>query len=284
VWCPSVPWHLHAAPTAAPQVVFAGTACPNLSPLGQRYTTNPQGLDIRCGSQTAPIPGVRTGKQYASRDGAEGITAQTRIVPKHVAINRINTTNVKVPKGYIRVWDDDRLNPHRAEQNLQGRDQMALVWTNTVPRRLVNKANGRDVTASVPLVYPYLSMEEQRQALGQVSIVQRNGKIMKRIIRNRAPVISSRSAPKAAAPKRVARAAVAGKRYVQVGTFGVKANAQATAQRIARMGMPARIGTHRKGGKTYLTVQAGPFAGDRATGGALQKLRASGFRDAFARN
>jgi hypothetical protein len=206
------------------------------------------------------------------------------VVPRHVAINRINTTNVKVPKGYIRVWDDDRLNPHRAEQNLQGRDQMALVWTNTVPRRLVNKANGRDVTASVPLVYPYLSIKEQRQALGQVSIVQRNGKIMKRIIRNRAPVISSRSAPEAAAPKRVARAAVAGKRYVQVGTFGVKANAQATAQRIARMGMPARIGTHRKNGKTYLTVQAGPFAGARATGGALQELRASGFRDAFARN
>lgn len=273
---------------AAPQV-YPGTACPKHSPLGQRYTVNRQGLDIRCGPQTAPIPGVR-GVPLAGRDAAENITRQTRIVPKHVAENRVNTTNVKTPKGYKRVWKDGRLNPRRAEQTLQGRDQMALIWTNTVPRRLINPANGDDVTATVPLVYPYTSVAQQRRELGEVTIVQRDGKKMKRIVRNRAvvarkPVYSSRSAPKPVAPKATQRnSAVAGKRYVQVGVFGQQGNAQKAAQRIARMGLPARIGSFRKGGKTYMSVQAGPFNGAQGTARALQQLRSSGFRDAFARN
>jgi len=216
--------------------------------------------------------------------------APPRIVPKHVAEGRINTTNVKVPKGYKRVWEDGRLNPKRAEQTLQGRDEMLLVWTNTVPRRLIDRTSGKDVTAKVPLVYPYLSLTEQRRSLGEVKLVKRNGKVMKKIIRNRAakpakvrkPVYSSRSKPQAAAPKVKVRVP-AGARYVQVGVFGNKANAQATAQRIARMGYAARIGSYRKGGKTYMSVQAGPFEGAKPLSRAVAKLRGAGFSDAFAR-
>ena len=284
-----------AAPrkVAAPQKPFPGTACPKHSPLGQRYTTNSSGLDIRCGPQEAAIPGVNGAapQHAAGRDQAEQITRQTRIAPKHVVINRRNTTNVTVPKGYKSVWKDGRLNPRRAEQNLEGRDQMALIWTNTVPRRLINAANGDDVTASVPLVYPYTSVAQQRRGLGEVTIVQRNGKKVKKIVRNRGAnttqrkaVLSSRSAPQATAPKVATRSAVTGKRYVQVGVFGQPANAQKAAQRIARMGLPARIGKFRKGGKTLMSVQAGPFKGDRGTSRALQQLRGAGYSDAFARN
>jgi len=79
---------------------------------------------------------------------------------------------------------------------------MKLIRTQTVPRRLINTVDGRDVTASTLLVYPYLDVATQTRNLGTVSIVRRdNGQLVKRILRNRAsatvlaPVISSRSAP-----------------------------------------------------------------------------------------
>lgn len=282
--------------------------CRGASAISQQYLRGAAGLAVRCGPQAAPIvgtgytataPRAAQPRRYANAGVAnDGVTAHTRIVPKHVAIHRLNTDkNVTVPEGYKTVWDDGRLNPKRTEQSLAGRTEMLLIWTQTVPRRLINQRTGRDVTGSVPLVYPYLDVTTQRRELGQVTIVQRNGQLTKRIIRNtgaaprhvvkRQPVYSSRSAPVVKQPQAAAVSpprAVAGKRYVQVGTFGKPANAQATAQKLARMGMPARIGKHRKGGKTYLTVQAGPFASPKAMHNAIQRVKAAGYRDAFARN
>jgi cell division protein FtsN len=138
------------------------------------------------------------------------------------------------------------------------------------------------------VVYPYIDVITQNRELGKVKIVKLDGQIVKRIIRNpgsRKPVYSSRSAANAAAtqPKAPAPRALAGKRYVQIGTFGQTANAQKSAQRIARMGYPARIGKHRKGGKTYLTVQAGPFNDAGQLQRAFSKLRSAGYADAFVR-
>lgn len=290
------------------------SACPGASAVSQKYLRGGSGLAVRCGPQAVPIVGSRVvtapvpqvaapqprvktvavQRHYAVPAPSGGINATTRIVPKHVAENRVNTRNLGVPKGYKKVWVDGRLNPKRAEQNLQGRNSMLLIWTQKVPRRLIDHRSGRDVTASVPLIYPYTDIATQRRELGEVTIVQRDGKLVKRIIRNpgvapvqRKPVYSTRSAPKVAAPKPQAAAvspALAGKRYVQIGTFKNPANAQAAAKRIARMGMPARIGKHRKSGQSYMTVQAGPFNGTNALRSAMQQLRGAGYKDAFARN
>ena len=289
----------------------AASACPGASAVSQKYLRGGSGVAVRCGPQAAQIVSGRVAPQrrvavqsqqvYPRVNGAPrtyaqqtNVTSSTRIVPKHVAQNRINTQNVTVPSGYKKVWVDGRLNPKRAEQNLQGRGNMLLIWTQTVPRRLIDQNSGRDVTASVPLVYPYTSIAQQRRALGEVTIVQRNGQTVKRIVRNsnaapvkRQPVYSSRSTPAKAKKSKAAKttaAAVQGKRYVQIGTYRNSANAQKAARQVSRMGMPARIGKHRKSGKTYMTVQAGPFNGTRAMQGALHKLRGAGYRDAFARN
>lgn len=272
------------------------TSCVGASALSQHYMRGDGRSAVRCGPQTAPIVGndaiphgaPRVAAILGEQRGTPIVTENTRIVPKHVAHNRINTRNVTVPKGYKRVWDDGRLNPYRAEQTLSGRTQMLLIWTQTVPRRLIDTRTGRDVTASIPVVYPYIDVITQNRELGKVKIVQRDGQIVKRIIRNpgsRKPVYSSRSAANAAAtqPKASAPRALAGKRYVQIGTFGQTANAQKSAQRIARMGYPARIGKHRKGGKTYLTVQAGPFSDAGQLQRAFSKLRSAGYADAFVR-
>lgn len=225
------------------------------------------------------------------------VTDTTRIVPKHVAQNRVNTQNVSVPRGYKAAWNDGRLNPKRAEQNLRGRGQMLLIWTQTLPRRLIDQNTGRDVTASVPLVYPYTSVAQQRANLGEVKIVQRNGQILKHVVRNpgvaplkRQPVYSTRSTPAAAQPK-VAKAkpsqdkvrASGGKRFVQVGTYRNPQNAQRAAQTISRMGMQARIGKYRKSGQTYMSVQAGPFQQVSALNSAVTQLRRAGYHDAFPR-
>lgn len=293
-------------------VAQASGGCPGASAISAQYL---RGEGVRCGPQTQPIVGnhftPRTVpvavasqpraavKQTHSTAGTTtqvpAVTAKTRIVPKHVAQNRVNTRNVTVPRGYKTVWDDDRLNPKRAEQNLEGRAGMLLVWTQTVPRRLINQSTGRDVTASVPLIYPYTSVAQQQRDLGEVTIVQRDGQTVKRVVRHakgkalkRKPVYSTRSTPKTATPKAAKRKAavspaLAGKRYVQVGTFNNPANAQRAARNIARMGMAARIGKHRKGGKTFMTVQAGPFNGSGALKSAMGRLRGAGYADAFAR-
>jgi hypothetical protein len=297
------------APAVVPrQVQVARTgasACPGASAISQRYLQTNSGVAVRCGPQAAPVVGARV-VQYAQPQAvitqrqakvaapqyASTVTSTTRIAPKLVVQNRVNTQNVAVPHGYKKVWTDGRLNPKRAEQNLQGRGDMLLVWTQTVPRRLIDQNSGRDVTASVPLVYPYTSIAQQRSALGEVTIVQRNGQTVKRIVRHknaapvaRAPVYSSRSTPvkKVENPAK-ATVAVQGKRFVQIGTYRNSANAQKAAQQVARMGMPARIGKHRKGGQSYLTVQAGPFNGSRAINNAMRSLRSAGYSDAFPRN
>ena len=86
----------------------------------------------------------------------------------------------------------------------------------------------------------------------------------------------------AAAPRKPV--AVSSKRFVQVGTFGVASNAQNTAARIQRMGLPVRIGKFSRGGKEMRIVLAGPFKSSAHIGGALNAVRQAGFRDAFARN
>ncbi len=317
---------------SAPAPMGHVSACPGASPLAQHYMRGGSGYAVRCGPQAEAIvahrsaPGAplrsqaptpyRSAAAAPSYDAAplrgatpravvaaplpsgpapRAVGAQTRIVPKHVALNRINTTNVKVPQGYRKVWEDDRLNPHRAEQTLNGRADMLLIWTQTVPRRLINRATGEDVTAKVPLVYPYLDIETQRRKLGQVKIVHRDGQVVKRVLRyrNAAPlhrderpakgnkvVYSSRSNHTPAEPVTAQTAGRGG--YVQVGVFGNPANAQRAARQVASLGLPARIGKQTRGGKTYHSVQAGPIAGG-STNAAVTRLRRAGFGDAYLR-
>ena len=288
-----------------------GSLCPGASPQAQPYL---RGTGMRCGPQDQPVVRVVTGDGTqvtkvvpstaptatvvaAEPAWAQTLTTETRIVPKHVAENRINTRNVAVPKGYRPVWDDDRLNPYRAEQNLQGRADMLLIWTQTVPRRLIDRRTGQDVTAKLPLIYPYTSIAQQRAAVGEVMLVQRDGQVMKKVVRK--PVYSSRSAPQAVAPKKTLRQQavsqqpvpkqsapraqpLAAPRYVQVGTYRQEANARRAAQTVAGMGMRARIGKNR-GGAGHMVVEAGPFADAGSLQTAVRRLRGAGYGDAFVK-
>ena len=98
---------------------------------------------------------------------ANTISGATRVAPKHVVVNRQNTQTLPIHHGYRAVRKDDRLNQYRAEQSLAGQAMVKLIWTQTVPRRLVNTATGCDVTASILLVYPYVDVATQTRDLAQ---------------------------------------------------------------------------------------------------------------------
>jgi len=77
-------------------------------------------------------------------------------------------------------------------------------------------------------------------------------------------------------------AATAG-RYVQIGTFGVSANAQNTIARLQQRGLPVATSSVRRGGQALQVVMAGPFSNPSEAQAALGTARALGFGDAFLR-
>ncbi len=79
------------------------------------------------------------------------------------------------------------------------------------------------------------------------------------------------------------RAKASGGVWLQVGTFGVPANAQGAAQRLSSMGLPVAKSRLNKGGKTLEIVLAGPFGSAADAQAALSMARNAGFGDAFLR-
>lgn len=270
--------------------------CRGASAVSQRYIGG-RGNPVRCGPQGGSLVTTRAGNvkggTFRKPNGQimANVSPNARVVPRHVyEQQQAAGVNSPTPKGYRKAWKDDRLNPNRANQTLAGKAQTDLIWSQTVPRRLIVRSTGRDVTRSFPgLLYPYTSQAQQASALRNGAQVQRRvvstkGTTTKRVLRK--PVVAqpkaARVAKRATAPRKQVQAA--GKRFVQVGTFGVASNAQSTAQRLQRMGLPVRIGKFTRGGKQMRIVLAGPFGSSARTNGALNTLRNAGYRDAFARN
>lgn len=81
------------------------------------------------------------------------------------------SARIEVPQGYRPAWEDGRLNPYAGKQLLSGALQQALIWTQTVPRRLKTQS-GKDMTSRYNyLVYPYTDYAKQKAALGSGNYV-----------------------------------------------------------------------------------------------------------------
>ncbi|MEM6310778.1 MAG: SPOR domain-containing protein, partial [Pseudomonadota bacterium] len=143
-----------------------------------------------------------------------------------------------------------------------------------VPRRLINRATGRDVTAKVALVYPYTDLDIQRRELGRVTLSSRNGQIGKQV---------QRPARKATGSSRSGGETLAGNLYVQAGIFRTKGNAQKRASHLKRLGLSVRIGKFSRNGETMRLVLAGPYTAQADASAALQSVKRAGFSDAFVR-
>ena len=160
------------------------------------------------------------------------------------------------PKGYKLAWEDDRLNPNRGKGTLAGWQDQHEVWTPKVPATLV---------ADEPVT----------KRKKKVIYVQKSTGV----------VISTKSEPTAVVkPKAQAKVKAAkGGAYIQVGTFGVPANADGAAARLSGIGLPVARGKITSGGKPMTIVLAGPFGSAADAQTALSMARNAGFGDAFIR-
>jgi cell division protein FtsN len=206
----------------------------------------------------------------------------TRIVPSHVYEKQRAARGVRVPEGYEAAWDDGRLNPRRAHQSPAGRTKMQAVWTDTVPRRLVDPRTGQDVTHKYPgLQYPDTSHAAQRAAGGTVATQGRVPKTTQRTAATRdipaRATVSTRSEP----AQKMARNA--SHRYVQAAVYSDRAQAKRAARRLAGTGLPARIGRLSRNGKSYTVVLAGPFRTQPKLDTAMRRVRGAGFSNARLR-
>lgn len=289
-----------------------GTACATRSGVSAAYTVQRKGSPIRCGPQKAPhVTYVR--RATASSNPADAITARretvrpgmtatretvsprTRIAPAGVySRQRISQAGVRIPPGMEAVWDDDRLNPKRAHQTFEGIDRSAVMWTNTVPRRLIDRRTGADAIHRYPgLQPPYTSFEAQRAAGITVATQGRvvpEPQTRQRVARTqiaaqretpstRATVSTRSSAPDTP----VTRTEPASHRYAQVGIFADQTQAKAAAQRIVRSGLPARRGNLTRDGRSLTLVLAGPFSTQAQLTGATKRLRSLGFSNVTLR-
>ncbi len=163
---------------------------------------------------------------------------------RRVVITR-STQNVVPPPGYKPAWEDDRLNPRRGQGTAQGWAQQDQVWTRDHPAQLVE---------DVP---------------------------QRRVVVREAVHSSTKSSP--VAPTAARTATASGGAFVQVGLFGVPANAQGAAARLSGLGMPVRVAKASQGGRALQSVMAGPFASAAEAQAALSAIRRAGFGDAYLR-
>jgi hypothetical protein len=283
--------------------VAAPAGCAGASSVSARYMASSTEFPVRCGPQTqdhvtrvtttarvAPQPGntasgssmtyvypVGADVVYVQRTAPVVTTAavqrvdpyKTYVAPRRVYRSQIDSTRgIQIPDGYQRVWMDGRLNPQRAHQTYAGMAQMDLTWTKTVPRYLIERGTGREVTAQYPgLIYPYTSYAEQNRAQ---SVVSSKGSV---------PVAAP--APVAVKPQ---QASSASHSYVQAGVFQSRDQAQQAAQRLASTGLTTRLGTLHSKGSTYSVVLSGPYSSQASLNAALTKTRSAGFGNAVLRN
>lgn len=87
--------------------------------------------------------------------------------------------------------------------------------------------------------------------------------------------------PRTTAATMSAPAALTGAAYVEVGTFGEPANAEAVKQRLSALGLPVSTSKITRKGRVLQVVYAGPFAIRAEAEVALATTRNAGFPDAI---
>ncbi|MBA4350924.1 MAG: hypothetical protein C0427_06720 [Rhodobacter sp.] len=254
------------APMPAPVVAAAPArqgggmrvACTTAAPVAQRLRLTNGGSVIVCTRGDGTLEGLRAPiYPPGSPVGASLEAPSAHVVPLGQPSGighgskgaRVVDHGVAVPKGYKLAWEDDRLNPLRGVGTAQGQAAQDQVWTRDIPAQPVAEAPRQRVVLS--------AQNAPAQPAAKARVTQ-----------------STKSVP----------AAVSGGRlFVQVGSFGVPANADGASARLAGLGLPVARSNGRIGGKPVQVVLAGPFGSAAEAQAALRAARGAGFGDAFVR-
>lgn len=251
------------APVVVAQSVGSGStgrriACTTAAPVAERVALTNGGSVVVCTRGDGTLNGWRSpiypdGAPIgaALSDGPATAERGPALVPlgQPEAMARVATaeTRVKrdiaVPKGYTLVWKDDRLNPLRGIGTAEGQAAQDQIWNRKIPAQLVDPSDA-----------PVASVSSKSRV-----------------------TVSTKSAP--VDPVGVAPVA-SGPAYIQVGAFGVAANAQGAVARLQAAGLPVAVS---RSGKGLQVVLAGPFGSAGQAQRALSAARGAGFGDAFIR-
>lgn len=126
-----------AIPVVAPKPVAAP------KPIQRRVVQRP----------TQRVPRVQTQRVAAPKPTRAAALATPQKVRSNQRVVRI-AAPTKPPAGYSQVWADGRENPSRARGTAAGKAQMEMVWTNTVPRRLIAVSTSQDTRRRVVIRVP----------------------------------------------------------------------------------------------------------------------------------
>jgi len=226
-------------------------ACPATVPVAALYATANGGHVVLCTLGDGTLVGARA-PLYAIVAQGVGNRVGAGIYAPGVAV----APGIAIPAGYKQAWNDDRLNPNRGIGTAAGQAQQDRIWTRDVPAVLV----ARQPAAPARVVVASQSAPLVPAAQPQVRV-------------------STKTEPNA----RVVAPTAGGTVYVQVGTFGVPANADGARGRLRSAGLPVGTARITKGGKALQIIVAGPYGDAAAAQAALLVARGAGFKDAFVR-
>ncbi len=277
-------------------------ACPAETPVAQRFAVNTGGTKVLCtrgdgsleganfpilvegttdghaigyDAHMAAAAGTATigGGDYSYSVSGAGKTTKTTKATKSAKY-----PDPTPPPGYKLAWKDDRLNPNRGKQTVDGFLAMDEIWTRTTPAELRedSKVKKRPVTIIVRR-----KDGTQTKHDGYVVSTKGGGETVE--FANPAEATTKKVAkstksvaPETAKPK--VKSTGAGRFLVQVGTFGVPANAEGAAGRLKLIGLPVARAKIKGGAMTV--IYAGPFASVAEAKAALSAARGAGFGDA----
>lgn len=169
----------------------------------------------------------------------------------------VGSVAAAAPAGFRPAWNDGRLNPARGPRSAAGDAQMNAIWTQTVPRELIQ--------SNTVYAAPTVSSSNPRETTPRLRTT------------------TSTRAPSASAPQGTRITANSAHRFVRAADFATRAEAEAAGRRLASQGLTARIGHVQRGGQTSYTILAGPYETSAALAQGLAAARSAGFPSATTR-
>lgn len=132
---------------ARPQAATTTVLAPTTVVSGQPVKTAPAAPVTKSASVCPSRTGVSA--QYTNSDGVR-CGPQSAAPVTVVSVGGANQPLPNPPKGYVRVWQDDRLNPYRGPRTAEGNAQSNAVWDTKTPRNLRKDAPTQTVQVAAP--------------------------------------------------------------------------------------------------------------------------------------